>query len=115
MSNSYTICTIDNTTCTKNIKNFVYFYLLQKYYKILQNGYKWLQTCNHIIFTKVASDVSMAYTGRAGIYARKGAANELRLRSCIRELHWSCIYALISNSQVKTRDLDILRSYIIKM
>lgn len=56
-----------NFTCYKSVT------------KILQNGYKWLQTCNHTNFAKVAGAVSIIYAGRAGIYARKGAANELRL------------------------------------
>lgn len=68
-----------NFTCYKSVT------------KILQNGYKWLQTCNHTNFAKVVGAVSIIYAGRAGIYARKGAANELRLRSCI-ELHRSCIW-----------------------
>lgn len=68
--------------------NFTYYKSITK---ILQNGYKWLQACNHTNFAKVVGAVSTAYTGRAGIYARKGAANKLRLGSCTRgatsELH----------------------------
>ena len=60
-----------NFTCYKSIT------------KILQNGYKWLQTCNRTGSTKVAGAVSIVYTGRASMYTRKGATNELRLRSYI--------------------------------
>lgn len=45
-----------NFTCYKSVT------------KILQNGYKWLQTCNHTGFTKVTDTVSIVYTGRTGIY-----------------------------------------------
>lgn len=45
-----------NFTCYKSVT------------EILQNGYKWLQTCNHTGFTKVTDTVSIVYTGRTGIY-----------------------------------------------
>ena len=59
------------------------FLCILTYYKnitrILQNGYKWLQVCNHSNLTKTVEVIKVFYTGRAGIYTRKGAANELRL------------------------------------
>ena len=51
-----------NFTCYKSVT------------KILQNGYKWLQTCNRTNSTGPVEAVRMLYAGRAGIYARKGAA-----------------------------------------
>lgn len=62
------------------------------YYKsvtrILQNGYKWLQVCNHSNFTETIEVVIVFYTGRAGIYTHKGAANELRLGAAFRSYVW---------------------------
>ena len=56
-----------NFTCYKSVT------------KILQNGYKWLQTCNRTNFAKVAGAVSIVYTYRASICMR---VKELRM-SCV--------------------------------